>query len=246
MRYNQFAYIFDDLMSDISYIKWMDYLEDIFIKYKAKPGLVLDLACGTGNMTIEAAKRGYEMIGIDISAEMLSVAGQKSIDQGLDILFLNQDMTDFELYGTVDAIICCMDGINYITEKKRLAKMFKLVNNYLNNDGLFIFDIRSEYELSNIIGDNTFIEDTENITYIWENRFDSRRKISNMKLTFFTREGEQYSKFYENHRLRAYNLNEIDSLLTAASLEKMGSFEDFTFKKPGDKAERIFFAARKV
>lgn len=245
MRYGQFAYIFDDLMSDVAYIKWVDYLEDIFEKYGIKPSLVLDLACGTGNITIECAKRGYEMIGVDISPEMLSVARQKTLEQELDILFLNQDMTDFELYGTVDAIFCCMDGINYITEKKRLARMFKLVNNYLNNGGLFIFDIRSEYGIESLIGNNTFIEDAEDITYIWENNYDLRKKICDMRLTFFKREGEMYSKFYENHRLKAFNPNEIIKLLEAERLKLLGSFDNFSFKKPRGKAERIFFVAKK-
>lgn len=245
MRYNQFAYIFDALMRDVNYIKWVDYLEEIFKKYGVNPRLVLDLACGTGNITIEGAKRGYEMIGVDISPEMLSVARQKSLDQELDILFLNQDMTSFELYGTVDAIICCMDGVNYITEKKHLIRMFKLVNNYLNNEGIFIFDIRSEYGLASLIGDNTFIEDTEDITYIWENKYDSRKKICDMKLTFFEREGELYNKFYENHRLRAYNLYEIINILESAGLKFVGSFGDFSLKKLGDKSERIFFVAKK-
>lgn len=154
--YQGFAEVYDRLTQDIEYEKWADFLESAFLKFGDKPRLVLELGCGTGSLAIEMAKRGYDMIGLDLSVDMLSRAAEKSRDQGVDILFINQDMRDFELYGTVDAVICMLDSINYITDKTDLDRVFQLVHMYLNPGGLFIFDINSEYKLSHILGRISF------------------------------------------------------------------------------------------
>jgi 2-polyprenyl-3-methyl-5-hydroxy-6-metoxy-1,4-benzoquinol methylase len=143
-------------MKDIDYSQWADYIEQIFRRNGVSPSLAADLGCGTGSFCMEMAKRGYEMIGIDLSAEMLSCARQKALEAGADILYLNQDMTEFELYGTVDAITCLMDSVNYVTYKSDLKRLFRLVNNYLNPGGLFVFDINSPYKIENILGTNVF------------------------------------------------------------------------------------------
>ena len=148
--YSGFAYIYDTLMKDYDYNCLIEYIEKIFERYKIKPNIILDLACGTGTICINMAQKGYDMIGLDISTDMLNVAQTKTRKLGLDILYINQNMTEFELYGTVDAIICTMDSINYIQDKNELIKLFKNVRNYLNPGGLFIFDINTEYRLKNI------------------------------------------------------------------------------------------------
>ncbi|NLV37499.1 MAG: class I SAM-dependent methyltransferase, partial [Clostridiaceae bacterium] len=148
--YRDFAFLYDRLMWDVDYIGWADYVEGMFERSKVNPRLIADLGCGTGSFCLEMAKRGYEMIGIDQSVEMLNCAKQKTLDAGADILYLNQDMTSFELYGTVDAITCLMDSVNYVTYKNDLKRLFRLVNNYLNPDGLFLFDINSPYKFEQI------------------------------------------------------------------------------------------------
>ena len=158
--YNEFAYVYDRLIDDVDYKSWVDYYLKIFKRYGLKPSLGLDLGCGTGNMTLELSSRGIDMTGIDISEDMLMVARDKSGSQ--DILYLNQDMTEFELYGTVSFVISSLDCINYITDKRDLLKVFKLVNNYLDPGGLFVFDINTSYKLQNILGNNTFILENEN------------------------------------------------------------------------------------
>lgn len=152
-------------------------------KYNINPKLIAELGCGTGNITGRLAKEGYDMIGIDISEEMLSVARQKAVDEGdKNILYLLQDMTEFELYGTVDVILCLCDSINYITEYEDIVKVFKLVNNYLEPGGLFIFDINTEYKFKNILGENTFADSEENAAYIWQNYYDENERITNTML----------------------------------------------------------------
>jgi len=244
-NYSGFAYIYDALMQDMDYDRWVEYLNEIFKRFGVKPELVLELACGTGNICIRLAKQGYDMIGLDSSEDMLNVAVQKSKDSGLDILFLHQDMREFELYGTVDAILCMLDSINYITDPNDLKKVFKLVNNYLNPGGLFIFDINSKYKLSTILGNNTFSVDENDIFYVWENNYEEKNQICNFYLTFFVKEGSKYDRIDEIHQERAYIISEIKQYLEHAGLQCLGVFDQLTFAEPADDSERIFFIAQR-
>lgn len=243
--YTNFAYIYDRLMYDVDYKQWADYLERIFKRYGLKPGLVSDLGCGTGNLCLEMAQRRYDMIGIDISEDMLSCAREKAEKAGSDILFLQQDMTCFELYGTVDAIVCLMDSLNYIIRKQGVQNLFKLAQNYLNPEGLFIFDINSAYKLREVLGNNVFYDIGEDLTYIWQNRFDSRKSLCTFDLTFFVRKGSQYDRYEEEHLERAYTVEEIEQMAKKAGLERLGVFHEFSFREPEEKSQRIFFVFRK-
>lgn len=244
--YNNFAYIYDRLMYDIDYSKWADYIEEIFAANSLRPHLILDLGCGTGNLTIEMAKRGYDIIGVDISPEMLSCAQSKSADAGLDILFLNQDMSEFELYGTVDAVVCLMDSVNYVTKKNMLKRAFKLVNNYLNPGGMFIFDINSTYKLQHILGNNTFHDIGDEVSYIWENSYDHKSKLCEFDLTFFVKEGEHYNKYDEIHYERAYSRKELISIIKEAGLQLVATYDDLKLTAPHSRSRRIFFACKKA
>lgn len=244
--YGDFAFYYDRLMGDVDYGQWADYIIDIFKKNKLEPGLIADLGCGTGSFCLEMAKKGYEMIGIDMSAEMLSCARQKALEGGIDILFLNQDMTSFELYGTVDVVTCLMDSVNYITYKNDLKRLFRLVNNYLNPGGLFIFDINSPYKFENILSSNVFCETDEEVSYIWQNSYDKASRLCRFDLTFFVREGELYRRFDEVHLERAYARDELAELLKAAGLKLCNVYGGFGFKKPSDKCERMFFVCKKA
>lgn len=232
-------------MYDVDYAQWVDYIEAIFKKYNVKPNLVLELACGTGNICTRMARRGYDMIGIDISEDMLNVAVPKAKEMDLDILYLHQDMTEFELYGTVDVILCLMDSVNYILQEKELIKMFKLVRNYLNPGGLFIFDTNSYYKLKKILGNNTFVVDENEIFYVWENNFNKKTEICEFYLTFFVKEGEKYSRVDEIHQERAYSISTIKECLKEAGLEFLDAYEQFTFNKPLENSERVFFIAKR-
>ncbi len=240
--YTDFAYVYDKLI-DQNYEKWADYIEEIFQRYGKTPRLVLDLGCGTGSITNILAKRGYDMIGADLSPDMLNVARDKAIGEGLDVLYLCQDIREFELYGTVDAIICTLDVLNYITDKKDLDKIFALVKNYLNPDGIFIFDINTEYKLKNVLGSNTFVNDENGVFYIWENEY--KENISNQFLTFFAEnEDGLYERFDENHVQRAYSVEELCDLLNNNKLSTEGVFRLFTFNAPREDCEKAVIVSK--
>lgn len=238
--YESFAYLYDRLTDDIDYNSFLGFIENQFKEKGLNAELVLELACGTGSLTKLLCDKGYDVIGLDYSADMLEVAREKCPET----LFINQDMTEFELYGTVDAIICCLDSINYITDKRKLLKMFRLVKNYLNHGGLFIFDINSEYKLKNIIGNNCFVRNEEDLFYSWENELEKDRV--NFYLTFFTEnENGTFERFEEMHTERIYKETEIKELLGKADLKLKDVIYDFKKGKRANKCERIFFVAEK-
>lgn len=245
--YEGFAEVYDLLTQDIDYVKWADFMESAFLTFGRKPKLVLELGCGTGSLAIELAGRGYEMIGLDSSSEMLQKASDKARSKGRDILFIQQDMREFELYGTVDAVICALDSINYITDKRDLMRVFNLVRNYLNPGGLFIFDVNSPYKLSHILGNETFFEMGDDVTWIWNNTYDARKKLCYFDLTFFIRDSESglYRKVEESHAERAWTSEEIAYLLEKAGMEAPHTFGELHLKKPHAKEQRIFYISSK-
>ena len=240
--YTDFAYIYDKLI-DQNYDKWADYIEEIFKINGKEPKLVLDLGCGTGNITNILAKRGYDMIGVDLSPDMLNVARDKAAEQELDVLYLCQDIREFELYGTVDAIICTLDVLNYITEPKELGHVFALVKNYLNPDGIFIFDINTEHKLKNILGNNIFINEEKSIFYTWENEYVDG--VSTQYLTFFAEcENGMYERFDETHIQRAYTTDQVKDLLAENSMSFEAEYKLFTFEKADDKCEKSVIVSK--
>ena len=240
--YTDFAYIYDKLI-DQDYEKWADYIEEIFKKHNVNPKLVLDLGCGTGSITNILAKRGYDMIGVDLSPDMLNVARDKAMKEGLDVLYLCQDIREFELYGTVDAIICTLDVLNYITEPKDLQQVFALVKNYLNPDGIFVFDINTEHKLKNVLGNNTFINDENGIFYTWENEYNNN--ISNQFLTFFAEtEDGLYERFDEQHIQRAYTIDEIKEKLAVNKLSFEEEYKLFSFDTPSSDCEKSVIVSK--
>lgn len=243
--YTNFAYIYDKLMYDINYKEWADYIQSIFKLNNLSPKTVLDLGCGTGNFCIEMSKRGYEMIGVDISTDMLMCAKEKSLCEDVDILYLNQDMANFELYGTVDVVISLMDSINYITYKNDLKRLFKLVKNYLNPGGLFIFDINTTYKLEKVLGGNVFYDVGEELSYIWDNSYDKKKKLCQFDLTFFVKDGTGYNRYDELHYERAFTNSEIKALIEYAGLELINVFDALKFSSPNKKSERIFYICKK-
>lgn len=245
--YTSFARVYDTFMDNVPYKEWADYLEKVLKEYGIDDGLVLDLGCGTGSMTEMLASSGYDMIGVDNAEEMLEIAMEKKVESGHDILYLLQDMREFELYGTVRAVISACDSVNYITDDEDLTEVFRLVNNYLDPEGLFVFDFNTEYKYREILGERTIAEDREECSFIWDNYYDEDERINEYELTLFVRDEEQpqlYRKYQEEHFQRAYTLEQIRHMLIEAGLEYVTAYDDYTKESPHDRSERICVVAR--
>ena len=218
--YTSFAAVYDTFMDNIPYEEWEKYLKSLLYEYGVREGLVLELGCGTGNMTEILAQSGYDMIGVDNAEEMLEIAIEKRMKSGLDILYLQQDMREFELYGTVKAIVSVCDSVNYILEEEELEEVFRLVNNYLDPGGVFIFDFNTVYKYREILGDQTIAENREECSFIWDNYYYEEERINEYELSLFIREGdsELYRKYQETHFQKAYDLETMKRLITQSGL----------------------------
>ena len=242
--YTSFAEVYDLFQDNVPYEEWCEYLAGLLEEYGVTTGLVLDLGCGTGSLTERLAGRGYDMIGVDNSGEMLEIAMEKRVRSGRNILYLLQDMREFELYGTVRAVISACDSVNYLTEPGDLVKVFSLVNNYLDPGGLFLFDFNTEYKYRELLGDTTIAENREECSFIWENYYDLQERINEYDLTIFVREGELYRKFEETHFQRGYTVSEVADALREAGLELVALYDDFTREEPGEDSARVCVVAR--
>lgn len=249
--YTSFAAVYDTFMDNIPYEEWKLYLESLLKEYGVQEGLVLDLGCGTGTMTELFAADGYDMIGVDNSEEMLEIAREKQMESGHEILYLLQDMREFELYGTVRAVYSICDSLNYITDPEELVQVFRWVNNYLDPGGMFIFDFNTEYKYREVLGDQTIAEAREDCSFIWDNYYYEEEKINEYELNLFLKEegddsgeGELYRRFRETHFQRAYTLEEIRQIVEASGLEFVTAYEAFTKDDPSCESERIYVIAR--
>lgn len=244
--YTSFASVYDTFMDNIPYEEWAEYLIDLLKEYGISDGLVLDLGCGTGNMTELLASAGYDMIGVDNAEEMLEIAMEKREKSGHDILYLLQDMREFELYGTVKAIVSICDSINYITEEEELLEVFRLANNYLDPKGIFIFDFNTVYKYREVLGNQTIAEDREDCSFIWDNYYYEDEQINEYELSLFIRENDSdlYRKYQEMHYQKAYDLETIKVLVEESGLEYVTAFDAFTRNQPTKESERIYVVAR--
>lgn len=243
--YTGFAEVYDIFMDNVPYEEWTEYLCGLLGEYGIRDGLVLELGCGTGNLTARLAEKGYDMIGIDAAPEMLETAMDKKREKGYDILYLLQDMREFELYGTVRAVVSACDSINYITEPDELEQVFCLVNNYLDPSGIFVFDFNTEYKYRELLGNQTIAEDREESSFIWDNYYDEEERINEYELTLFIREDDgRYRKYQEAHFQRAYTLKEIRELIEKSGMEFIAAYDAYTKNPPHGKSERISVAVR--
>lgn len=332
--YTGFAQVYDIFMDNVPYDEWTEYLTGLLREHGVMDGLVLELGCGTGKLTRRLAGKGYDMIGIDNSEEMLEIAreaqydiddmdneyekeenkeseddieqgNQKEADEdnedimqaenpkeadedfkdvmeavyqekididsveysdydyfepyassavmkGNQILYLQQDMRDFELYGTVAAVISICDSMNYITSEEDLLKVFRLVNNYLDPGGLFIFDMNTEYKYKEILSNNTIAENREDCSFIWENYYHEETMLNEYDVTIFVKLKEDedniptelFERFQETHYQKAYKIDTIKRLLEEAGMEFIAVYDAFTHSTPAEKSERVYFLAK--
>ncbi len=242
--YQDFAPLYDALTFDVDYDGMASFIQALLHKNGVTEGLVLDLACGTGTLTLALSSLGYEMLGADLSEDMLSVARQKPGAE--KILFLNQPMDDFELYGTVDAIVCVLDSLNYLTDPEAMKKTFRLCANYLNPGGVLIFDVNSEFKFLSILGQETYTYETEDIFYCWENDFDPKAGLCDLYLTFFCKEDTGlYRRIDEVHTQRMYTDEELMTALSDAGLTLVAKYDGYTGNAPQPESQRIVYEVKK-
>ena len=240
--YTGFAEVYDLFMDNIPYEEWGEYIKGLLKEYGIDEGLVLELGCGTGTMTEILASAGYDMIGIDQSEEMLEEALEKKQESGHEILYLCQDMRKFELYGTVRAIVCVCDSMNYILEEDEVLDILSSAShNYLDYGGLFIFDLNTEYKYREILGEQTIAENREEGRFIWENYYDEESMINEYDLTLFVKEPSGlYRKEEENNFQRAYSLETIRELVEKSGLKLLHIYDAFSHEPAREDSERVY------
>ena len=242
--YKEFAHIYDELInSDIDYKIWASKILCICSEYDINMDSYLDLACGTGNLTIEIASEFKHIWAVDLSSDMLSEAEKKMRDALIKAKFVCQDICQLNLNSTFNLITCCLDSSNYILEEENFEKYLLGVYDLLKDDGLFIFDINSYYKLTNVLGNNIYNYDSDDVVYIWENYLED--DIVDMNLTFFAKEGQVYRRFDEHHSERAYKEEYVESILEEIGLEIIKKMDNYEEKAVSESTERICYVLKK-
>ncbi len=244
--YSAFARFYDRLTFNVDYNGLADYFSKMFEHFGAEPSLVLDLACGTGSLAIELAGKGYDVIGVDASSEMLSVARQKADAAGRDVLFLNQKMQELDLFGTVDCVVCSLDSINHMTSVEDVQATFERISLFLNKGGLFVFDVNTVYKHRKVLSGATFVYDLPEVYCVWINEPVTKDNVVKMHLDFFVASGNGYIRYGDEVVERAYSVEEISGMLENAGLEVAGVFEYLTMDKPRGNAVKIVFVTKKM
>ncbi len=245
--YEEFSIVYDSVMSDIPYGKWFERLHHELKKQGKTGGHLCELGCGTGEMTGRFCEAGYEVTGIDRSPDMLARAMEKK-EEDQNILYLNQDMRDFSLHKPADVVLCICDSVNYLLREEDLLQMFRCVYDNLNEDGIFLFDMKTEYCYRDVLGDVVRFEDEDTYSVIWENTYDDIEKINEYLVTMFLFREDRglYERYDECHRQRAYARDDVEDLLSQAGFTLYGCYGEDLEHAPGEQEERIYFAATRM
>ena len=256
--YTGFAEVYDELMDNTPYVFWGERLEQLIRKYgvstsgrdagsvlDSERNLVVDLGCGTGTLTELMYAKGYDMIGVDASGSMLNAAMEKKERSGSEILYLQQDMRELDLYSTVGTVLCVCDSVNYILEEEELLGVFSLVKKFLYPGGVFLFDFNTDYKYREVIGDATITETKEDCSFIWDNFYDVEEGINEYDLTVFVREeGELFRRFQETHYQRGYTLEQMRNLIEQAGMDVVEVRDVDTGEAVSPESQRICLVAK--
>ena len=244
--YSVFAQYYDALTGNVDYARRAEYLLDLMGRLGAEPGLTLDLACGTGSLTLELYRRGVDVYGIDGSVEMLSEARRKCAEEGADILFLCQKMQSLDLYGTVSTTFCVLDSLNHLPGPAGVQKAFDKVSFFTDPGGWFVFDMNTPYKHEKVLGSNTFVYDTQSVYCVWQNRYKPRYHQVDISLDFFEKTGRTYYRSGEHFSECAYAVDEVQEMLQKAGFSKAQVFHELTFDPPKPDSQRLIYAAQKL
>lgn len=245
MSYDVFSGFYDRLTDNVEYEKRADYFCRLLSMCDINGGILLDLGCGTGSMSVKMAEKGFDVIGVDISIGMLGIAQQKMYESGRQILFLNQAMQDIDLYGTVDCAICVLDGINHLNSSDEVRQTFEKVSLFMNKGGAFAFDVNTIYKHKNVLADNAFIYEFDDLFCAWQNNYNEEDNSVDITLDFFEEEDGIYYRSGENFSEQAYELEEISCWLEDAGFEIIGIYDDLTTNPVKPDSERAVFLAKK-
>lgn len=247
MSYGVFSEFYDALTANVSYDTVSQVLSSLLTRYGKSRGLLLDLACGTGSVSVRLAEKGYEVIGVDLSPEMLSEAQNKAYSAGQNILFLCQDMTALDLYGTVDAAVCTLDGLCHLPDEESVFAALQKVSLFMNPGGVFLFDVNSVYKHRAVLGNNTFVYDTDDVYCVWQNTLLSDGVTVQMDLDFFepVSDAGDYVRQSERFTERAYPRETLEAMLKKAGFTVLDVFDGYSEKPAHDTSERLLFAVRK-
>lgn len=242
--YTSFASVYDLFMDNVPYEEWCAFLCKILAQHGITDGPVLDLGCGTGKMTRLMSEQGYDMTGIDNAAEMLQIAAMERGE--VPILYLLQDMQDLELDGCVRAVYSVCDCVNYVLDEEELQQAFSRVHEYLEEDGVFIFDVNTSYKYTKLLAENTFAESRDEGSFIWDNYYDEEERINEYDLTLFIPEGDElYRRYTETHYQRNYETETLLKLLKNAGFTDICVYDDYTDAPLCEMSERAVFVAKK-
>lgn len=244
--YSAFALVYDALTQNVEYSKRADYVSTLFKRLGVSQGAtVLDLACGTGSLTVELAKLGYDMIGVDVSEDMLSQAQNKMYADEVSMLLLKQNMTELDLYGTIDAAVCMLDSLNHLNSADEVRTAIAKVGLFMNHGGIFIFDVNTIYKHREILGNNTYVYDCDDVYCVWQNTLNDDDSVE-INLDIFEYEDEVYYRSDENFTERAYPIEDIKEWLRESEFELIDIYDEMTDNKLCDTTERAVFVARYI
>lgn len=245
--YGDFAFFYDDLTQNVEYEKRSEYIFSLLTENGIGKGILLDLACGTGSLSFLLEKKGFDVIGVDASEEMLSVAQEKKMEKGSDIIFLLQKMEDLDLFGTIDACVCTLDSINHLKGEKEVKAAFRKVSLFMNDGGIFIFDVNTPYKHKEVLGNNTFIYDTDEAYCVWQNTYNEKDRSVNICLDIFDYDKDEdiYIRTGEEFTEKCYELSDLKKWAEEVRFEVMGIYEEMTKNEVTDKTERAVFILKK-
>ncbi len=245
MSYSYFAEYYDTLTENAEYDKRADYFLELFKRHGHDMGLTLDLACGTGTLTLELCRRGIDIFGCDMSADMLTIAQQKAYEEDKNIMFIKQKMQELQLFGKIDTCISTLDSINHLPSARDVLRTFRRVGEYMNDGGMFVFDLNTVYKHKYILGDNCYIYDTEKVFCAWQNDYREKDNEVVITLDFFERDGKVYRRTSEQFSERAYSDDDIRDMAETAGFSVEAVYDDMTFEDIKENSQRAVYVFRK-
>lgn len=248
MMYTVLASFYDKLNASVDYDGIFSFIRSVYRENGIGDGaMLLDLACGTGILTVPFAKAGYDMIAVDLSEDMLMAARERSDEEELFPLYLCQDMRELDLYGTVDGGYCCLNSLNYLDSTEDVERVFDRLKYFIAPKGVFVFDVNTAYKFRNTYGDKTYVYDEDEVYCIWQNHTEEHPLASEFDLTFFVPDGKgRYTRLAESQRQVCFSPDEIVAAYEKAGFETVAVYGSTDRRAPSESDEALWFVIRRL